>query len=178
MLERTRLALQPFLKALLAHVTTLPSLPHTLRAARGVSYIIFIELSMQGTATRYCLFPDFNPRDDFQFSVLIHTVVKIFHIGDVQAGFGFFLWFSFKHMFLVPIQWKRRVACLCCSPVRPAVWLGLLNSMKWSADSMCHKGCLGRVKSKISARGWACVLITSPKSCNVQNLAGTCSKEK
>lgn len=102
---RTRLALQPFLKEHLAYMTTLPSLPHTLGAAWGVSYVVFIALSMQETATRYYLFADFNPRGDFQFSVLIHAVAKIFHIGDVQPGFGvFFLWFSFKHMCLVPIQ--------------------------------------------------------------------------
>ena len=113
----------------------------------------------------------------FHFSVLIHRVVKIFRLEAYKLGLAF-LWFSFKHLFLVPIQWKRWVACHCSGPAGPAAWLGLLNSIKWSIDSMCHRGCLGRVRSKISVCGWACVLITLPKNCSVQNLAGTHSKEE
>lgn len=88
---------------------SLPSSLRTLRAAQGVSGLIFVELSVQGTATRYDLFPDFNPRDDFSFSVLIRTVVKIFRLEVSELGWAF-LWFSFKHRFLVPVQWKRWVA--------------------------------------------------------------------
>lgn len=156
-------------------MTNLPPLPHTLRATLGVTCVVLI-VSEQATETRYGLLPDCNLRGDFQFSVLIHAVVKIFRLAVSMLGLT--VRFSFKHMSLVPIQWKRWVAGHCSGPMGPAIWLGLLNSIKWSTDSMCHKGCLGRVKSKISVCGWACYLITSPKSCNVQNLAGTCSKGK
>lgn len=98
------------------HASPLPSLLHTLRAAPGVSCLIFVQLSVQGTATRYYLFPDSNPRDDFPFPVLIHTVVKIFRLGVSKPGWAF-LWFSFEHMFLVPIQRKRGGT----GPVGPAV---------------------------------------------------------
>lgn len=98
------------------HARLLPSLLHTSRAAPGVSCLIFVELSVQGTATGCYLFPDFNPRDDFLFSVLIHTVVKVFRLEVSKPGWAF-LWFSFEHTFLVPIQRKRG----CTGPVGPAV---------------------------------------------------------
>lgn len=83
-----------------------------------------MELDVQGTTTRYYLFPDFNPRDDFQLSVLIHSC-KDFQIRGVQAGLAF-LWFSFKHMFLVPIQWKRGVALTPWGPLFDwASWIPL-----------------------------------------------------
>lgn len=100
---RTRLAL-------------VPSFPHTVGAARGLSYIVFIELSMQETATRYYLFADFNPRDDFQFSVLFHAVVKIFHIGDVQAGFGFFCGFLLNTCALYPSSEREGLPALAVAP--------------------------------------------------------------
>lgn len=57
--------------------------------------------SVRGTTARYYLFPDFNPRDDFSFSVLIHRVVKIFRLGTYKLGLAF-LWFILNIHSLCP----------------------------------------------------------------------------
>lgn len=147
MLERTRLALQPFLKT---HVTTLPSLPHALWAARGVRYIIFIELNMQGTATWYCLFPDCNPRDDFQFSVLIHAVVKIFHIGNVQAGFGFFCGFLLNTCSLYPSSERDGLPAFAVAP-----WGLLFDWASWIPWNGVQTACV----IKAAWEGWRAKLV-------------------
>ena len=171
----TWMALQPSEKAP-GPQDRLPSLC-TFWAKPGEFSALSSQSSLQRTTARYSLFPDFSPKDDCSFLVLIHRIVKILRLEMSKLDLAV-LWLSFKHSFLVPIPWKRWGACHCSGPTGPAVWLGLLNSIKWSADSMCHRGCLGRVRSKISVCGWACVLITLPKNCSVQNLAGAHSKEK
>lgn len=123
------------------------------------------------------LFPDPNPGEDFRFSVLIHAVVGILQIGDVQVGFGLHVWFSLM-MLLVAIHWKAGLPALALASWVPTLWRGPSSSRKGSTDSMCHAGGSGRVKNRISFCGWACVLITPPQNCSVQNLAGTYSKGK
>lgn len=89
---RGRLALKPLEGICGLGMRGEPSSLHILRAVQGVSSSSS-EFSVQGITTRYYLFLDFNPRDDVEFSVLIHALVKIFQIGVVRAGFCFFVVF-------------------------------------------------------------------------------------
>ena len=143
------------------------------RGRDSAAFSSFIELSVQGTATRYYLFPDFSPRDDFQFSVLVHIVVKIFRLEVSEQHWAFCGFLSTHVPCTHPVEEMG-----CSGPRGPAVWPVRLNSIKWGIGSVCHTGCLGRGKSRTRVCGWACALITSPKNDGVQNLAGACSKEK
>lgn len=116
-----------------------------------------------------------TPKMTVHFEVFIHRIVKILRL-ETSSWIWLFCGFLLNTHSLCPSSGRDGVP-LCSGPTGPAVWLGLLNSIKWSADSMCHKGCLGRVRSKISVCGWACVLITSPKNCSVQKSVGAHSKK-